>query len=151
MNTRKLTLGLVLLSLILWIGGPVQATEQAPGASAQDESPATPATLQQPTDDPSQRLDLSCSASTTCPCGNQISCTGSWDCFARNGQYIECDGNRTNCSSGHCNAELWCPSGQLISCTGTCNSCGNDSSTIWCNGNYYTCDDCPFPNFECSF
>lgn len=98
-----------------------------------------------------ERIAQTCSASTQCQCGNTISCTGSWDCFAKNASYVECDGNRTNCTSQSCTARLVCPTFQRITCHGTCNDCLVGPDWIYCNGAEYTCDDCPFPQFECSF
>jgi|GEM_PF-4386919 len=99
-----------------------------------------------------ERIAQSCFASTQCSCGNTISCTGSWDCFAQNGSYVECDGNRTNCGSGGgCSAQIFCSSFQVLSCSGTCNRCQSGSDWVYCNGNVYTCDDCPPFVIDCSF
>lgn len=154
---RKPLLTLALLALSLLMAGFVFAAEAPSGEDVPSGTLSADGALMSPMQPPvtpdgdSRRVELACSASTDCPCGNEISCTGSWDCFAKDGDYVECDGNRTNCSWNFCSARLTCPTGQRISCSGTCDRCGSDGTTIWCNGNYYTCDDCPFPQLECSF
>jgi hypothetical protein len=97
------------------------------------------------------RVALSCTATTECPCGDTISCTGSWDCYAQNRKYVKCDGHQTNCYWHYCTTYLLCGGFQEISCSGTCDSCQSGSDWIMCNGEVYTCDDCAFPQIRCSF
>lgn len=88
-----------------------------------------------------------CSVNTHCSNGSTISCTGSQTCSSQNGQWVECDGQRTYCPVPPCTAEVWCDDGTYLSCMGSSpSSCQEDSCLIYCDGQRYAC-----PGYETVF
>jgi len=128
---------------------PETAMEDGPTIEAKPAAEPLAEEIFLPTALNDDRQNMACSASTDCACGVQISCTGSWDCFASNGSYVECDGNRTNCPSGTCGVWIRCPNGAILECTGTCNNCSNGADWVICNGVEKRCSDpaCQFFRF----